>query len=494
MQPTCRNGRIETHLKSDALRDFIERRWSIPRDTSRRPGRRCGNGNGPRSVGITEASLRGGGGCISPLETTVAAIVSGGPPTAKPAPSEVRIWDFRTGREIFRRKTRIGNPRESKIVFSPDGSLLACCNEPEIHEKTTPREIKVWDVTTQSELWSTSIGSSAYGGMMVFTPDGKRLALSWDQAVKIWDARTGQPLPGLRREGDTIPIAFSPNGKWLASSSIKDVEVIDLESGQQFAKWTGNGELFTAVLFTPDNRRLITASSEGSVRIWDPAGGQELLTMKGSIGPLAMDKGGSILVGPGSEGALARIWNAAPLESPERDAENRLPSLEQTALSHVGRRDWELAAAALEEVLAFRIARWGIQDPGTIAVQRELAETCSGQGYSNLRHYDRAEKLFQEVLAFRLDHIEPDDPDTLALKQELGWCKAKLGKLDESESLFREVIASRWVASAPIAATRSMPRKHWLTFSKNTASTKWRKPSVSKSSRPWRPLVAGRIN
>ena len=56
---------------------------------------------------------------------------------------------------------------------------------------------------------------------VVFSPDGKRLASSarWTNAVKVWDAQTGQQLLNLKLKiGEYVTsLAFSPNGQWLAS-------------------------------------------------------------------------------------------------------------------------------------------------------------------------------------------------------------------------------------------------------------------------------------
>ena len=56
---------------------------------------------------------------------------------------------------------------------------------------------------------------------VAFSPDGKRLATSVGQLVKVWDATIGQETFTLNGHTNTVVncVAFSPDGKRLASSS-----------------------------------------------------------------------------------------------------------------------------------------------------------------------------------------------------------------------------------------------------------------------------------
>ena len=63
----------------------------------------------------------------------------------------------------------------------------------------------------------------------------------------------------------------------------------------------------------PDGKRLVTASADGTVKLWDSTSGQEVLTLKGGAGPCDVSFGpdGKRLASPGS-GTTVKIWDAGP--------------------------------------------------------------------------------------------------------------------------------------------------------------------------------------
>jgi WD40 repeat protein/serine/threonine protein kinase len=128
-----------------------------------------------------------------------------------------------------------------------------------------------------------------------FSPDSRRAATGGqDGTVKIWDTSSGRELLSL-------------NGKPV--TGIEPIRVFGHNKGisQVF------GKAILSVAFPPDGRRVAAGSVDSSARIWDAITGQDLLTLKGHLGPvrsIAFSRDGLRII-TGSDDRTARIWDAA---------------------------------------------------------------------------------------------------------------------------------------------------------------------------------------
>jgi WD40 repeat protein len=81
-------------------------------------------------------------------------------------------------------------------------------------------------------------------------------------------------------------VAYSPDGKRLASaSSDRTVKVWDAGSGQEVLTLTGHTGTVCMVAFSPDGKRLASAGGDGAnpgeVKVWDAGSGQQILSLMG---------------------------------------------------------------------------------------------------------------------------------------------------------------------------------------------------------------------
>ena len=124
----------------------------------------------------------------------------------------------------------------------------------------------------------------------VTSPDGQRI-------VRVW-AGSGGSAGDRSQQGLCEQFGPGPRRRRPAASS---------------TRWSATPRMWSASLFSPDGRRIATASSDRTIKLWDTATGREVFTLRGT--PPGCGRGlqpdGRRLVS-GSIDFTARVWDATP--------------------------------------------------------------------------------------------------------------------------------------------------------------------------------------
>jgi WD40 repeat protein len=254
----------------------------------------------------------------------------------------------------------------------PDGRIVLL----EVSESTPEAgPVVVWDPTNDNVeevagCWTTleAVERSGFGSASTpcadregdyffmdgafLSPDESRLLITDHEKVKVFDARTlvEETMPALPAGHRTV---MAYGGTWLLSSDGQAARVVDLSDGQVMAtlptgspnfwsdisasgdlvaifEWnpreltvydTGTWQLIASfapgqsrgISFSPDGSKILTAQTDGYVRIWDTHAGNELfrIPLPGASGGVWLDETHIVI------GAATGLWTTITLDLEE---------------------------------------------------------------------------------------------------------------------------------------------------------------------------------
>lgn len=190
----------------------------------------------------------------------------------------IRIWDITTQQCVA---ILTGHVRQVRsLAFTPDGDILASAG--------TDSTIRLWNVRNPRacRIHSVLHGHQYAIYSLSFSADGTKLASSsQDSTIRIWETATGRQIHCLTGLGGNEIVAFSPAGDLLACSAGTDgsIRLLDLSVPQpetQLRTLSGHVHEPVSISFSPDGKRLVSSSSDQSIRLWDIQRGKEVAVFK----------------------------------------------------------------------------------------------------------------------------------------------------------------------------------------------------------------------
>jgi WD40 repeat protein len=207
------------------------------------------------------------------LGTLSAAVFRDFPPDlTRPQDLQIDWWDTATGERTRTRKLadiKFNLRQGIAFQFSRDGKRLAAQGQD---------EIRLLDAETGDAIHTFKVQRPFLAAL---SPNGGRVAvMGLDEMLTVFGAGAGQQLfrQPLKRAGEPglslshVPgflLGFSPDGRHLAVSWDQGVRLIDADTGREEAVFRGHSALLSGLAFHPKGERIAAMAVDGRVKTWD---------------------------------------------------------------------------------------------------------------------------------------------------------------------------------------------------------------------------------
>lgn len=200
---------------------------------------------------------------------------------------DITLLDLKTrqqvGEKISLTGITISNQKSVGLAYSPDGKILALSintsNKFSANPATTPAII-LWKIKDNQKIGPINLQNGAT--QMVFSPDGKTLAVASDGGLILMDTTSmdGVSQPNQQKIGSAAiwSLAYSPDGKILAlGNNNKTITMLDTNTykviGQPLLLSSSlkqdPNSIAVALAFSPDGKILASGHKYGVIVLWN---------------------------------------------------------------------------------------------------------------------------------------------------------------------------------------------------------------------------------
>ena len=116
---------------------------------------------------------------------------------------------------------------------------------------------------------------------IVMSPSGRFIATSTKKEVVLWDAENGKSVMTVHQDRAAQQLLFSPSGRYLLTVTGNQAQILEVPRSGVSAGWWARSirhdDAITHAQFSRNESRLLTASKDGSVILWEASPSHPIL-------------------------------------------------------------------------------------------------------------------------------------------------------------------------------------------------------------------------
>ena len=211
------------------------------------------------------------------------------------------LWDF----------------QDQRLIKSLDGhegpvTSVAFVTEKKAITASDDNTAIFWDLDTGSPIFKFAAHTHKVMSASV-SPDRRYVATGgWDTNIFIWDLKTGQKVKRLKVKTPVNSVAFLGGSELIAVGGHDGIiYLLNVESTQLHGKLEGHQMGITSLSSSRNGARLLSASIDGSVVLWDVVGFSKIRKFRGhgkQVYSVKFLNGDKFAISSGADGSLIH-WN-----------------------------------------------------------------------------------------------------------------------------------------------------------------------------------------
>ena len=226
----------------------------------------------------------------------------------------IKIWDIDTGLYL---QNLSGHVSEiNAVTFSNSNRILATAS--------VDRTVKIWDITTGKCL-KTLQGRADFVHSVVFSSNNRIVISGSQHSIYFWDIDSQQCISTFFETKDWLSsLIVSQDEKIIACANIGNednfIRIWQIDDLNHYLTKSnqipnkilkGHDDNIWSISFNPDGSKIVSASSDRTVKIWNSQTGQCLKTLSGHNRPVlcvSFSPNGNTVASCGGH-SIIKLWN-----------------------------------------------------------------------------------------------------------------------------------------------------------------------------------------